>query len=104
MSVIKSKRKAHGAEFKVAAQPHASGTLRNIGPITGKWLAAVGIHTLDDLKQVGVVNAYNLVKAHGYNASLNLLWALQGALTEMHWTKVPATIRQQLKNRLEGKT
>lgn len=104
MPVIQSKHEVRGAKVKVTSQAHPSGTLRNIGPITGKWLAAVGIHTLDDLKQVGVVNAYNLVKANGYNANLNLRWVLQGALTEMRWTKIPATIRQQLKNRLEGKT
>lgn len=75
--------------------------LRNIGPTSSRWLATVGIHTLDDLQQVGVVNAYNLVKAHGYHATLNLLWALQGALMGVHWTKVPGRVKQQLKARLE---
>jgi DNA transformation protein len=87
-----------------ARQPSAydaTARLRNIGPTSSRWLAAVGIHTLDDLKQIGVVNAYNLVKLHGYNATLNLLWALQGAFTGVHWTKVPERVKRQLKARLE---
>jgi hypothetical protein len=45
----------------------------NLGPTSSKWLAAVGIHDRRDLEAVGVINAYNLCKAHGYNVSLNLL-------------------------------
>jgi len=75
--------------------------VKNIGPVSGQWLAAVGIHTLDDLRSVGVLNAYNLVKAHGYNANLNLLWALQGALLDVHWTRIPARIKQELLERLK---
>jgi DNA transformation protein len=79
----------------------ASGTLRNIGPASSRWLAAVGIHTLADLRKVGVVNAYNLARAQGYNTSLNLLWALQGALTNTRWNALPASVKQDLKRRLK---
>jgi len=75
--------------------------MKNIGPVSGQWLAAVGIHTLDDLKSVGVLNAYNLVKSHGYNANRNLLWALQGALLDVHWTRIPARTKQELLERLK---
>jgi DNA transformation protein len=90
-----------GRGFSGKRKDTQSAPLRNIGPTSLRRLAAVGIHTLDDLKQVGVVNAYNLVKAHGYHATLNLLWALQGALMGVHWAKVPARVKQQLKARLE---
>lgn len=73
----------------------------NIGPASTRWLAAVGIHTLEDLRKVGVVNAYNLVRAQGYNATLNLLWALQGAVTDVHWTEIPDAVKQDLKRRLK---
>jgi DNA transformation protein len=61
----------------------------------------VGIHTLDDLRKVGVVNAYNLVRAQGYNATLNLLWALHGALTNTRWNVLPEAVKQDLKSRLK---
>lgn len=75
--------------------------MKNIGPASSRWLAAVGIHSLDDLRAIGVVNAYALVRGHGYNASLNLLWALQGAVTDVHWSRVPPHIKQELRQRLK---
>jgi len=75
--------------------------LRNAGPTSSRWLAAVGIHTLDDLRKVGVVNAYNLVRAQGYNATLNLLWALQGALTDTPWNALPESVKQDLQRRIK---
>jgi hypothetical protein len=83
--------------------PHArtGEKLLNLGPTSSKWLAAVGIRDRRDLEAVGVINAYNLCKAHGYNVSLNLLWALQAALMDMPWTQLPADIKDQLRRRLE---
>lgn len=77
------------------------GTLLNLGFVSTKWLAAVGIHTLADLRKVGVANAYNLVRAQGYNATLNLLWALQGALTNTRWNALPEAVKQELKRRIK---
>ena len=73
----------------------------NLGPTSSAWLTAVGIHNRRDLESVGVVNAYNLCKAHGYNVSLNLLWALQAALMDIRWTQLPADVKQQLRQRLD---
>lgn len=75
--------------------------MKNIGPASAKWLAAVGIHTVDDLSALGVINAYTLVRAHGYNANLNLLWALQGAVMDIHWARIPAHIKLELRQRLK---
>ena len=55
----------------------------------------------DDLERIGALDAYKLVKAHGYNASLNLLWALQAALLDIHWTQLPAGVKRALRQRLE---
>lgn len=75
--------------------------MKNIGPVSSRWLAAVGIHTLDDLRGIGALNAYNLVRSHGYNAKLNLLWALQGAIMNLHWTRIPQSVKQDLRLRLK---
>jgi DNA transformation protein and related proteins len=54
-------------------------SLMNLGAKTANWLAAVGIHTAEDLEQVGVVEAYCAVKKlYPERANLNLLYALQG--------------------------
>ena len=77
--------------------------LRNIGPASSRWLASVGIETLDDLERVGVVEAYRRVKeVEPAKASLNLLWSLQGALMDMHWTNVPDEIKQSLRGELDS--
>ena len=77
------------------------GRLLNLGPPSSKWLTAVGIRNRADLESVGAINAYNLCKAHGYNVSLNLLWAMQGALMDIPSTRLPADVKQPLRQRLE---
>lgn len=81
--------------------------IRNIGPTSAEWLAAVGVESMEDLARTGAVEAYRRVKSHlaiePAKVSLNLLWALQGALMELHWTDVPDALRQQLLAELGGR-
>jgi DNA transformation protein len=63
--------------------------LRNLGPKSQALLAAGGITSFEQLRRLGAVQAYARVKASGVNnASLNLLWALEGALSGEHWQVV----------------
>lgn len=82
-----------------AATPLAE--LPNIGPKSAGWLAAVGIRTRADLERIGAPDAYRMVKGHGYNASRNLLWAMQAALLNCHWTRLPARVKRDLAKRLK---
>ncbi|HMY72427.1 MAG TPA: TfoX/Sxy family DNA transformation protein, partial [Blastocatellia bacterium] len=41
--------------------------------------------------------AFRLVKAHGFNAGLNLLYALEAALLEVHWTALSPQTKTKLK-------
>lgn len=45
---------------------------------------------------MGAINAYLRVKQSGANASLNLLWALEGAITGLHWQVVAREHRTSL--------
>jgi DNA transformation protein and related proteins len=74
--------------------------LPNLGPACASRLAAVGIHNLKDLREMGAVGAYRLVKNHGYPTSLNLLWAIYGALNGLKWNQVPEEIKSQLKSEI----
>lgn len=76
--------------------------LLNLGPKATSWLAAINIHTRQDLEAVGIVPAYCLLKAQEYPVSLNLLYALYGALHGMPWNKVPPEVKQQLQAEVEG--
>ena len=71
--------------------------LKNIGPISMEWLRAVGIVSREDLERLGAVEAYRLIKAHGFNASLNLLYALEAALQDIHWTALSPQAKAKLK-------
>ncbi len=70
--------------------------LRNIGPKSSAWLRQVGLRTREDLAGVGTVDAFMRVKRAGFKPSLNLLYALEGALQDCHWQEVPEARRAEL--------
>ena len=77
--------------------------LKNLGPTSTEWLRAVGIHTREDLERIGAVAAYHLVKLHGFNASLNLLYALEASLQDVHWTALSPNTKARLKQTARAK-
>lgn len=70
--------------------------LRNIGPKSAAWLRQVGLRSREDLAAVGALEAYMRVKRAGFKPSLNLLYALEGALMDCHWQEVPEARRNEL--------
>lgn len=70
--------------------------LRNIGPKSAAWLRQVGLKTAEDLQRVGALDAFIRVKRAGFKPSLNLLYALEGALLDCHWQDIPAERRSEL--------
>ena len=76
--------------------------LRNLGPKSRAMLAAVGVTSLAHLTKLGAVAAYSKVKRSGAPASLNLLWALEGALTGLPGQTVAREHRPSLLLALEA--
>lgn len=74
--------------------------MRNLGPTSSAWLEAIGIKTRDDLEAMGAVEAYLRVKDAGFKPSLNLLWALQGAILDIPWSEIPPAMKEDLRRRL----
>lgn len=70
--------------------------LANLGPKSSAMLRAAGIDSLARLRELGAVAAFAQVRAHDPRASLNLLWALEGALTGVHWQVVARERRTSL--------
>lgn len=54
--------------------------LRNLGPRSVSLLAGIGIHTPEDLRQRGALEAFVELRQAGALRSLNMLWALVGAI------------------------
>ena len=70
--------------------------MRNIGAKSGAWLRQVGLRTHEDLAAVGSLEAFLRVKRAGFKPSLNLLYALEGALMGCHWQQVEPSRRAEL--------
>ncbi len=80
--------------------------LRNLGPVSQSWLQAVGITSRAQLRRFGPVNAFLRVQQAGYRPSLNLLWALAGAVRDVDWRDLAKVekdrLRDELRNLSEG--
>ena len=66
--------------------------LRNLGPRSQQMLATAGIMTEKQLRALGSGHAFLAVKRAGCTPSLNLLWAIEGALTDRDWKEVAKRI------------
>jgi DNA transformation protein len=71
--------------------------VKNLGPKSSEWLVSVGVHTLDDVVKLGVIETYKRVKA----AYPEMLWGLQAALLDIRWDELPDDIKAQLRKELE---
>lgn len=74
--------------------------LPNLGPKSAEMLGNVGIFTRQELETVGVVRAFSLVQQAGFTPSLNLLWAMEGALSDIPWEALPAAVKELLREEL----
>lgn len=79
----------------------ARDTLPNLGPKSMEMLAAAGIRDLPTLRKLGAVAAFVRVRSRHPRASLNLLWALEGALSGLRWQDVASQHRTSLLLALE---
>jgi DNA transformation protein len=70
--------------------------LAGLGPKSAEMLARAGIVAVEQLQAVGAIQAFATVKRTGAPASLNLLWALEGALSGQHWKDVARNERTRL--------
>lgn len=70
--------------------------LKNLGMASVNILNAIGIHSYDELSEVGSVQAYCKIKARGIHVSKVMLYALQGALMDVHWNDLSPEMKAKL--------
>ena len=75
--------------------------LPNLGPASERMLHAAGICTPAALRALGAVPAFVAVRQAGQQPSLNLLWALEGALSGRDWKSVAQQERTALLMQLD---
>jgi DNA transformation protein len=104
-AATKTSRPAMPAKAKPKPKPDSTepslADLPNLGPKSQQMLAAAGIPNLAQLRVLGSVVAFDRVKRSSSTASLNLLWALEGALTGLPWQTVAREHRTSLLLALE---
>lgn len=70
--------------------------LKNLGMASVNILHAIGVHTYEDLAEMGAVEAYKRIKSRGIHVSKVMLYALQGALMDVHWNDLTPEMKAQL--------
>jgi DNA transformation protein and related proteins len=70
--------------------------IRNVGPKSAAWLRQVGIRTEVEIKVLGAMEVFMKVKKAGFKPSLNLLYALEGAVQDCHWTALTDERKSEL--------
>ena len=71
--------------------------LPGIGPATRNWLEAAGLSRVQDLRDMGAVEAYRQLRfMRPREVNLNALYALEAALRGCHWLDLPPEVKAAL--------
>lgn len=75
--------------------------MRGLGPKSRAQLAALGVHSLNDLRAQDAIDLYARLKQQWPGAGMNLLYALIGAQDDLDWREVARSRRTELLLRLD---
>jgi DNA transformation protein len=70
--------------------------MKNIGVVSRQWLAEIGVHSVADIDDIGVIEVYRRLQAVNPTISRVMLWALQGAVMDLPYNQLPPDIKAQL--------
>ncbi|MGL6026747.1 MAG: TfoX/Sxy family DNA transformation protein [Vibrio sp.] len=88
-------------ETQAQAKPDRLKDLPNLRLATERMLKKAGIETVASLQSNGSVAAYKAIqRTHTAEVSLELLWALEGAIEGKHWSVIPQQRRDELLSHL----
>jgi DNA transformation protein and related proteins len=73
--------------------------MKNLGAKSAALLHQAGVTTPQQLSALGAVEVFCMVRQIDPNATIVLLYALQGALLDIHWNALPEAMKQDLRRR-----
>ncbi len=77
--------------------------LINLGRVSARQLAEIGVASEAELRKMGALAAYaRLRHRFGRAITLNMLYALDGALRGVRWDNMPASDRAALRAKAEA--
>ncbi|NOH79443.1 TfoX/Sxy family DNA transformation protein [Vibrio sp. RE86] len=83
------------------AKPNRLKDLPNLRLATERMLKKAGIDSVENLEETGAVNAFKAIQSsHSADVSVELLWALEGAINGTHWSVIPHSRREELLTQL----
>ncbi|MEZ9078877.1 TfoX/Sxy family DNA transformation protein [Vibrio harveyi] len=86
---------------QASTKPNRLKDLPNLRLATERMLKKAGIDSVEQLEAEGALNAYKAIQdTHASTVSLELLWALEGAIKGTHWSVVPQSRREELMSAL----
>lgn len=88
-------------ETKSNSGPNRIKDLPNLRLANERMLKKAGITSVDELFEAGALNAYKaLQETHQDTVSIELLWALEGAVSGQHWSVITQQRRSELMSEL----
>ena len=75
--------------------------LKNIGEVSEKMLNSIDVYTKKDIEELGPATIYFILKSRGYDVSMNMVYALQGAIMGLHWNELPNDVKNDLIEQIE---
>ncbi|MGR5067181.1 MULTISPECIES: TfoX/Sxy family DNA transformation protein [Vibrio] len=82
---------------QASTKPNRLKDLPNLRLATERMLKKAGIDSVEELEDEGALNAYKAIQdTHTSTVSIELLWALEGAINGTHWSVVPQSRREEL--------
>ncbi|GLR03022.1 DNA transformation protein [Vibrio hyugaensis] len=86
---------------QASTKPNRLKDLPNLRLATERMLKKAGIDSVEQLEEEGALSAYKAIQdTHASTVSLELLWALEGAINGTHWSVVPQSRREELMSAL----
>ncbi len=83
--------------------PTPISSLRNLGPRVEEYMANVGIHSAEELREIGYMAAYVKLRAHKPKIMNRMaLYAIYGALTDQDCMRLPREIKDALEVELQA--
>jgi len=73
-------------------------SLKNLGPKSAKALEDIDVFTAGDIRKLGIPLLYHILKQRWPEANLNLVYALEAGLRDIHWLELTAQEKSALKN------
>ena len=80
----------------MSCQNRGIAQLPNLGPKSATILEKISIYTEEDLQNIGAVEAFLRLRAVGIQPSLNLLYAMEGALIGQKWNELDQDLKMEL--------